>query len=184
VGTVAAYGRTGDYYTFYEINPEVKRQAETYFTYLGRCKAKVDVILGDARLSLERQEPQDFDLLVLDAFTSDAIPVHLLTEEAFGIYLQHLKPDGVIALHISTIHVDLQSVVRRLAEHLGLSVAWIEAYRRESEGVFDSDWLILTGHEEFINHNAVRSRKSEFEKPIEDIDLWTDDHVNLLEVLK
>jgi len=100
-GTVAAYAQAGDYVRMYEINPEVKRLATTRFTYLSNCLGRVEVVLGDARLSLEREPPQEFDLLVLDAFSSDAIPVHLLTREAFGLYERHLRPGGMIAAHIS-----------------------------------------------------------------------------------
>ncbi|RKY06472.1 MAG: hypothetical protein DRP66_08720, partial [Planctomycetota bacterium] len=162
VGTIATYAQDGDHFTFYEINPEVERQAQTYFTYLADCKGKVDIILGDARLSLERQQPQEFDVLVLDAFTGDAVPVHLLTREAFEIYLKHLKPDGLIAMHISTNHVDLQSVVRRLAGHFALSTAWIETHRNDAKGIFDSDWIILAGSKEFQSHPQIKTLKTEY----------------------
>src|SRR5205085_5849453 len=91
-GTLAAYGRAGDYLRIYEINPEAKRLATSWFTYITNCHAKVDIVMGDARLSLERELSQQFDLLALDAFSGDAIPVHLLTKEAFEIYKRHLKP--------------------------------------------------------------------------------------------
>ncbi len=184
VGTIATYARQGDHFTFYEINPEVKHQAQTYFTYLADCKGKVDIILGDARLSLERQQPQDFDVLVLDAFTGDAVPVHLLTREAFEIYLKHLKPDGLIAMHISTHHVDLQSVVRRLAAHFQLSTAWIETHSNDAKGIFDSDWIILAKNKEFQNHPQIETSKTEYKAPLKNISLWTDNHANLLQVLK
>ena len=93
-GTIAAYGRAGDTYRYYEINPLVIQIARRYFTYLSDTKAKVEIALGDARLSLEREQPQNFDVLAVDAFSSDSIPVHLLTREAFALYLRHLKPDG------------------------------------------------------------------------------------------
>ncbi len=184
VGTIAAYGRPGDHFTFYEINPEVERQAKEYFTYLADCKAKVDVILGDARLTLERLDNQQFDLLVLDAFTGDAVPVHLLTKEAFEIYLGHLKPDGLIAMHISTNHVDLQSVVRRLAAHFALPTAWIETHRNDAKGIFDSDWIILARGKEFQSHPQIKISKTEYKAPLENISLWTDNHANLFQVLK
>jgi protein-L-isoaspartate O-methyltransferase len=100
-GTLAAYGRIGDFYRFYEINPMVPRIAHTYFTYLKQSDALVDIRMGDARLSLERQSPQNYDLIAVDAFSSDAIPVHLLTREALALYFRHLKPRGVLAVHIS-----------------------------------------------------------------------------------
>src|SRR5439155_682177 len=126
--TIAAYGRPGDYVRFYEINPEVLRLAhETeYFSYLRTSAARVEVILGDARLSMEREleqgGSQQFDVLVLDAFSGGAIPLHLLTEEAFRIYFGHLRnPGGILALHISNAHIDLRPVVFALADHFGLA---------------------------------------------------------------
>ena len=127
VGTLAAYvDLARQTIRFYEINPEVLRLAETYFTYLADARergATVEVVLGDARLSLERelkQAPQDFDLLVLDAFSGDSIPIHLLTQEAFDIYLRHLAPEGALAVHVSNRHLDLAPVVYGLAEHFEL----------------------------------------------------------------
>ena len=110
-GTISAYGRPGDYYRFYEINPLVLRLAHTEFTFLRDCKAKVDVAMGDARLSLEREAPENFDVLAVDAFSSDSIPVHLLTREAMQLFFRHLKPDGILAVHISNRYLDLQPVL-------------------------------------------------------------------------
>lgn len=184
VGTIAAYGQPGDHITYYEINPEVERQALKYFTYLSDCKGEVDVVLGDARLSLEALDNQNFDLLVLDAFTSDAIPVHLLTKEAFEIYFKHLNPDGLIALHISTNHVDLQSVVRRLAQHFQLKTAWIETHRDDTKGIFDSDWMLMTKDPELLTQKNIHQRTTPYQTIPKEINLWTDDHVNLFQVLK
>lgn len=184
VGTIAAYGQPGDHITYYEINPEVKHQALEYFTYLSNCKAEVDIVLGDARLSLEALDNQQFDLLVLDAFTGDAIPVHLLTKEAFEIYFKHLKPDSLIALHISTNHVDLQSVVRRLARHFNLKTAWIETHRDDKKGIFDSDWMLITKHPNLLKQENIRKRTTPYQQPPKKINLWTDDHVNLFQILK
>ena len=120
VGTLASYAQPGDDYRFYEINPAVLRMAKTYFTYLRDCRGRCEVTMGDARLSLERQTPQRFNVLVLDAFSGDAIPTHLLTREAFEIYERHRAPGGVIAIHISNRYLDLAPVVRGLAEHFHL----------------------------------------------------------------
>ena len=107
-GTLAAYAKMpGQRITFYEISPEVEKIARTYFTFLKDCAGKADVVLGDARLSLDRAEPQKFDVLVLDAFSGDAPPAHLLTREAFAIYQRHMSPDGIIAVHITNRYVDL-----------------------------------------------------------------------------
>ena len=119
VGTLATYAEPGDYIRLYEINPEVRILSDTLFTYLGDSPAEIEVVMGDARLSMERDEAQDFDLLLLDAFSGDAIPLHLLTKEAFEVYDRHLAPGGVIALLISTWHLDFEPVVRRLASHFG-----------------------------------------------------------------
>ena len=117
IGTLASYGRPGDYIKFYEIDPEVINVAhnENYFTYLSDCQAQVETVLGDARISLERElaenSPQHYDIFVIDAFTSDAIPAHLLTKEAFEIYLSHLNSDGIIAVHITNRHLNLVPVL-------------------------------------------------------------------------
>src|SRR5262249_51887740 len=118
-GTLAVYGRAGDYFRFYEINPLVLRLARTQFTFLNDCKARLDAALGDARLSLEREAPENFDVLAVDAFSSDAIPVHLLTREAFELYFRHLKSSGVLAVHVSNKHLDLPPVVKLAAVAVG-----------------------------------------------------------------
>jgi hypothetical protein len=184
VGTLATYGREDDYIRFYEINPEVKRIAETRFTYLANCRAKVDVIMGDARLSMEADAPQEFDLLILDAFTSAAVPVHLLTKEAFKIYLSHLKSDGVIAVHVSNQHLDLHFVVWKAAEHFKLKSAWVEDAVNEKKGVLASDWILLTKNEEFLQAKAIRRAASPPKSDLGRIALWTDDHINLFQILK
>jgi hypothetical protein len=143
VGTTAAYGRSNDVLRIYEINAEVLRMARTHFTYLSNCPSKIEVALGDARLSLEHESPQQFDLLALDAFSSDAIPVHLLTREAFELYLNHVNPNGVIAVHISNRYLDLQPVLQNVAAHFKLQLAIIdfdepEAVAGEVEWLYSS----------------------------------------------
>jgi len=184
VGTIATYGKAGDLICFYELNPEVTRLARTRFSYLASCPAEVKVITGDARLSMESQPPQNYDILVLDAFASDAVPVHLLTTEAFEIYLRHLAADGVMAVHVSTVHVELQPVVWRLAEHFGLSAAWIESVQHDRAGVFASDWLLLGKTPSLLGHPVIRASASPPKRSWSRIDLWTDDHVNLLQILR
>ena len=100
-GTLASYGRAGDVYRYYELNPDVLRVARSQFTYLAESPAKIETVLGDARLSMEREAPQNYDLIAVDAFSSDSIPVHLITREAMAVYLKHLKPGGVIAFHVT-----------------------------------------------------------------------------------
>jgi spermidine synthase len=185
-GTIAAYGEPGDLIRFYEINPEVIRIATsgTYFTYLKDCQAQVEVIPGDARLSMEREldrgEPQKFDVLAIDAFSGDAIPVHLLTEEAFQIYLKHLSgPQAIIAIHITNTYLDLRPVVLKLANRFGLRSAWINSYGN-GETVSTSSWMLLSQSNPLVAGMAdtldgVRLPESR---------LWTDDYSNLFQVLR
>lgn len=184
VGTIAAYGNKEDYFRFYEINPEVKRLAEEYFSYLKDCRGRVDIIIGDGRLSLESERPQQFDILVLDAFAGDAVPVHLLTKEAFEIYLKHVKPDGVIAVHISSMHLDLKSVVWKQAEFFNLKNAWVENVENDKMGILASDWILLTNNEKFIKSKVIENAASPQSDGYKKIRLWTDEHLNLFEILK
>jgi hypothetical protein len=183
-GTIAAYGRRGDRYRFYEINPAVKRLATSTFTYLADSDAKCEIVMGDARLSLEREEPQRFDVLAVDAFSSDAIPVHLLTREAFGIYLRHMKPDGVIAVHISNRYLDLWPVVRGIACYFDLQTAMIESHSDEANGIGSASWVLLTRNEEFLQDpDVLLSTTDESEAELRPC-LWTDDYSNLFQILK
>jgi len=188
VGTLASYGAPGDTLRFYEINPDVIRLAEGeggYFTYLKDCPAQVEVVPGDARVSLERElaagDPQRFDLLAVDAFNSNAIPVHLLTKEAFDVYLNRLQPDGVIALHISNQHVNLQPVVQGLADYFQLGTALIED---EGDGGrrFGSIWMLVTRSEEFLKQPQIAGRSGP-QPAYERGRLWTDDYSSLFQVL-
>ena len=184
VGTIATYGRKEDYFRFYEINPEVKRLANEYFSYLKDCKSRVDIIIGDGRLSLESEEPQEFDVLVLDAFAGDAVPVHLLTKEAFEIYLRHIKPGGVIAVHISSMHLDLESVVWKQAEFFNLKNAWIETDENDEMGILASKWILLTNNQDFIKSRRIENAASRQRDDYKKMQLWTDEHVNLFEILE
>ena len=164
-GTLAAYGWPGDYFRFYEINPEVIRLSEKYFTYRKNSPAHIDVVRGDARISMEleqqRRQPQEFDVLAVDAFNSDAIPVHLLTRECFRTYLYHLKNDGILAVHISNRYFDLQPVVRSLASldpKQGLQALWIDDEKDESRGIAATTWILLTANQSFHAHPEIRKR--------------------------
>lgn len=182
IGTLATYGKPGDRFRFYEINPEVERIARTHFSYLEDSKADLEVILGDARLSLEREEPQGFDVLFLDAFNSDAIPVHLLTAEAFEVYDRHLVPNGVIAVHTSNKHLYLRPVVERLARHLGFESLFV-FNQPDPRGFSRSRWLILSRNKAFIESDF--SMWSVDRRPVPaGVDLWTDDYSNPFQVLR
>src|SRR5712671_212232 len=153
IGTVAAFGQPGDYIRFYEINPAVTKiatQPNGFFTYLRDTPAKVDIIPGDARLSMEREvangDLQKFDVLIVDAFAGDAIPVHLLTREAIEIYLRELSPNGVLAIHISNRYLDLRPVVHELAERFKLHSGWMHA--QDAPLSQQSDWVLLARNDE------------------------------------
>jgi len=189
-GTLAVYGLPGDYFRFYEIDPAVIGYASgpnALFTYLSGTQAKAEIIPGDARLSLEREaahgELQQFDVLAVDAFTSDAIPVHLLTREAFALYLQHLsEPNGILAVHVSNKTLDLAPVVARLADDFDLVAVQVNAKAR-SPVVYESNWVLLTRSRSLfrapeiaaVSHPVRRDRK---------IGLWTDDYSNILSVIR
>jgi hypothetical protein len=180
IGTLATYARPDDSYQFYEINPMDERLAREYFHYLANCKGKAEVVHGDARLSLEHQPPQQFDVLVLDAFSGDAIPVHLLTVEAFQIYLNHMAPQGVIAVHISNRHFDLQPVVQAIADHHNLATAFIHCDNTQFGG-YSSYWILVAKDPKALDSKAIRDA-STAEADNRRV-LWTDDHASLVEVL-
>jgi SAM-dependent methyltransferase len=181
-GTLAAYGRLGDYYRFYEINPLVLRLAHTEFTFLGDSKAKVDVAMGDARLSLERESPENFDVLAVDAFSSDSIPVHLLTLQAMLLYFRHLRPDGVLAVHISNRYLDLEPVLAGETRATGKLARVVDTEDDDTQDVFGATWVLVTSPasgfhgEELTNSTAIESKKT--------VRLWTDDYSNLFRILK
>ncbi|HTX23559.1 MAG TPA: fused MFS/spermidine synthase [Steroidobacteraceae bacterium] len=180
VGTLAAYGRPRDVIRFYELNPTVLDIARREFTYLGESAARIDVVLGDARISLEREAPQRFDLIVVDAFSSDAIPVHLLTREALAVYLRHLRPGGVVAFHTSNRYVDLPPVVARLAEMRGLSARLIET---DDDDTFNtpSSWVLVSADAAFFEAPQIKPAASKL--PRGGSRPWTDDFSDLIEFM-
>jgi SAM-dependent methyltransferase len=182
-GSLAVYARSGDVYRFYEINPEVPRLAKKYFTYLSRCQGKCEVVMGDARLSLEREPPQSYNVLALDAFSGDAIPTHMLTEEAIAVFRRHLAPDGVLAIHITNSYLRLTPVVKGLADHSGYKCVRIYVDSSYEPDAYTSDWILLTKNDDFVR--AVPSvlpwdaNKDQFRVP-----LWTDRYSNLFRILE
>ena len=179
-GTLATYGKSGDRFRFYEINPQVIEMAAEYFTFLNQSKAQTEVVLGDARLTLERESPQAFDVLVLDAFSGDAIPVHLLTREALAIYQRHLVPDGVLAIHISNLYFDLQSIVAGLARENSMQCTFV-LDDSQVQGSLKSSWVLLSSSNQTLSQ-ALGGKPTvpPVGKPV----LWTDDRSNLLDSLK
>lgn len=180
-GTIAAYGRTGDQYTFYEINPLVVEVATHQFSFLRQSAAHVDVVPGDARLSLERQAPQQFDVLAVDAFNSDAIPVHLLTREAFGLYVRHLKSAGIIAVHVSNRYLDLVPVVRGATAALNLKAIVIESPGNDSRAIYRATWVLVGREDGLLAQLAGRSHN---EAEASQLTVWTDDYSSILRVFK
>jgi spermidine synthase len=182
-GTLAAYGRTGDVFRFYDINPNVVELARTEFTFLKDSPAKLEVALGDARLSLEREPPENFDVLALDAFSSDAIPVHLLTVEAFRTYLRHMKPGGILAVHISNRYLDLVPVVQQAARHLSLEVRQVENDDDDDKGVYRSDWMLLSASPAAFEGKLLKEAADRIDA-VPRVKLWTDDYSDLYRILK
>ena len=181
-GTLATYGSKGDVYRFYDINPDVITIARRDFTYLADSEATIETPLGDARLKLEREPPQRFNVLAVDAFSSDAIPLHLITSEAVAIYKRHLAPGGVIAFHVTNRFLDLVPVVEALARANGLEVIHIADDGNEAMAA-RSDWLLLSEDAELL----ARPELAEFAKPItprRDWRLWTDEYNNIVQALK
>jgi SAM-dependent methyltransferase len=182
VGTLASYGRKGDRYSFYEINPLVIDLARTQFDFIRGSPAQVDIIPGDARLSLEREEPQNFDVLLVDAFSGDAIPVHLLTREAFALYFRHLKPQGVLAVHVSNRFLDLPPVVEAAARTLGARSVKVTSEEDQANGIFQATWMLVDRPSVLGGTaGAVPSLPSTEERVLP---AWTDDYSNLITILK
>jgi SAM-dependent methyltransferase len=182
-GTIAAYGRPGDTYRFYDINPLVIDIARTQFRFVPESKAKVDIVLGDARLSLEREPPQNYDILAVDAFSSDAIPVHLLTREAFALYFRHLQPGGVLAVHVSNTHLNLAPVVGLAADSLGKRAVVIDTSDDDDNAVFGATWVLVSGRESFFRYPFIRHAATPVSR-IAGLRMWTDDYSNLFRILK
>ena len=190
-GTLAAYGRAGDAIHFYELSPHVAELARTTFTYLGDSPAACEVVIGDARLSLEREarsapQPPPLDLIVLDAFSGDAIPVHLLTAEAFDVYRRRLAPDGVIAVHVSNNYLDLEPVTARHAARMGWSaVAVHNPQGYGPEGMLPADWVLMAAQPQRLKRlEPFRSAQAAPPRDIPGLLPWTDEYASLLRVMK
>ena len=181
--TAATYGRTGHTFRFYEINPVVPQIARDYFTYLADMEArggKVEVIMGDARLSMEREPSQQFDVLLLDAFSGDSVPVHLLTREAFEIYQKHMKPDGIIVVHVTNRYLVLAPVIEKIASVVGMKTA---RFITDAEGDLEyTDYVLLTNNEAFLTDNPGDESASRSEALVQP-GVWTDERYNLYQIL-
>jgi hypothetical protein len=186
-GTMAAYLRPADSVRYYEINPDVVRLARDYFTFLSDAKGESDIVLGDARIVLERElqsgRPQHFDILAIDAFSGDAIPMHLLTRECFDLYRAHLADDGLLVLHVSNDHVDLTPVIRGLTQELGWQLRAVNSVDNPAAATQRSDWLIATANRRFLGdpQTSANFRPLALTKPAI---IWTDDFCSLRQVMK
>ena len=186
-GTLAVYGEPGDLLRFYEINPDVVTIAREMFTFLKDTPAHTELLTGDARLLLEDElrqgKPQQYDLLLVDAFSSDAIPIHLLTRECFAIYHRHLAPNGLLLMHLTNRHLDLVPVVRAQAAAIGAQAALISSLPDEALGTKKADWMVVTSNQEFLDNPVIKSRLTP--PPVERPDiLWSDDYASLWQILK
>jgi len=181
VGTLAVYGKGGDSYRFYEINPLVIRIANRDFSFLRDSAATIDIVAGDARLSLEHEQPQGFDVLVVDAFSGDAIPVHLLTREAFVLYFRHLRRGGVLAVHISNQYLNLAPVVTGAATWLSKEAVMVVNQRDEAREIYRATWVLVGDPEGFIGRSAIE-KAGTILAPDTSLQ-WTDDYSSLLKVL-
>jgi spermidine synthase len=183
-GTLASYGRAGDVYHIYEINPLVLDIANTEFSFLKDSKAKLEFSLGDARLSLEREPSQNFDVLLVDAFSGDSVPVHLLTREAFGLYFRHLKPDGILAVHISNKYLTLQPVVESSAQANGkVSLEFDHDPGEDDEVCFGSTWILVMNPQIFENVKA-RTHDGAQLLPTTGFRGWSDVYSSMFGILK
>jgi hypothetical protein len=183
-GTLAAYGRPGDRYTFYEINPLDVQIAQQQFTFLQDSGATINIVTGDARLSLERESPQDFDVLVVDAFSGDSIPVHLLTREAFELYFRHLRPEGVLAVHTSNQFLDLEPVVASEAAYLNREAVDVNfGIGDNHSGTYPASWILVGRSEGFIAQSQIE-KAGKILPPPNHSQLWTDEYSSLFRILK
>jgi hypothetical protein len=182
-GTVAAYGQPGDRIRFYEINPAVAPIARNVFTYIRESGAQVTIVEGDARTSLAREAPQNFNVLVVDAFSGDAIPLHLLTSEAIALYRRHLAPGGILAFHISNQHVDLEPAIALLAQSAGMQSVRVSSMANDDRGEFGAYWVLVTDNSAFLAQPQVAAAaRPAVLKP--GLRLWTDDYSSLLPLLR
>ena len=185
IGTLAGFARPGDRFTFYEINPAVRDMAETYFFYLRDARdrgAAIDIMLGDARLALDRQPPQDFDLLVLDAFSGDSVPVHLLTREAMEIYRRHIAAGGIIAIHATNSYLYLFPLARALADAAGMDWRRIYLPADKSKLRLRSNWVILSNNQTLLSAIPNVPPSPEFKDDFI-VPVWTDQKNDLFRVL-
>jgi hypothetical protein len=187
-GTLAAWGRSGDTFRFYEIDPNVQLAASAWFSFLKDSRARTEIVLGDARVQLERElaagRVGDFDAIAVDAFSGDAIPIHLLTAECGEVYRRRLAPGGLLLLHITNRSLDLQPVARGLARSLGWRAALFVSGAHEETGEASSTWVLLTADSGLLEQPAIADQVTPWPKGGRPAITWTDDFASLWHVLK
>ena len=186
-GVIAAWMKPGDALTFYEISPRVVDIARREFTFLADTPAKTELVMGDGRLSLEREPPRAYDVLGVDAFSGDSIPMHLVTREAMALYLRHLKPDGVIVFQATNRYIDLLPVVKRLAAEFGLQAVNVSDSPDADSGpeywYSSTDQVVVTRNRRLLEWPRIAEAAEEIdERP--GLPIFTDAHHNLLRILK
>jgi hypothetical protein len=186
-GSMACYARPDQYWTFYEINPAVISIAQTteYFTYLQNCAAdRTKIVLGDARLQLQNAPDRHYGLIVLDAFNSDAIPIHLMTREAIALYTSKLATGGMLAFHVSNRSLKLDAVLAGLAKHNGsMSMGIVDGEMDTVKGKDPSEWVVMAQHSPAFDRLAENPRWRPLDARAES-DVWTDDFSNILRVFR
>jgi hypothetical protein len=182
-GTLAAYGHPGDHIRFYEINPLVQPIAQNLFTYLRDSPAQITIADGDARTSLTREAPQQFDVIAVDAFSGDAIPLHLLTTEAIALYKRHLAPDGIIAFHVSNQYLNLAPEIAQLAIAASMQSRLVESAGNDLMGSYRATWVLLTNSPDFFNRPEIAGASMET-PTTPHLRAWTDDYSSLLPIVQ
>ena len=183
-GVTASYCRPGDYFRIYEINPLDYQIATSWFTFFNDCHGDHHVLLGDARLTMERQPPQKYDVIAVDAFTSDAIPVHLLTRECFAVYFRQLQPDGILAVHVSNRFLNLVPVVTRNAQDFGKNAILVDDDGNDEDYLSSSDWVLVSADAGAFSQGYFKAAGIEPAKVRPGLRPWTDDYSNLFQILK
>ena len=183
-GVVMSYSRPGDVYRIYELNPLVESIARRDFTFYSASPADARIFLGDARLTLERQPDQHFDLLAVDAFSGDAVPVHLLTREAFALYLRHLKPNGMLALNVTNRYLDLSPVIAASAAQFGRHAVVVYDRGQEAAYLIPSRWVLVTADDRWFASPSFQTADPVAARAPRGFRGWSDDYSNLFEVLR
>ena len=186
-GTIAYYCNEKDHFRFYEINQIVTEMAYRHFTYLSEAEGKIEVLMGDGRITMEQElantGPQKYDVLAIDAFSGDAVPVHLLTKEAFSLYFKHLKEDGILAIHISNKYLQLENVIYGMINEFKIGSQYVKTRKKRRKDISRSTWVLLSNNQQFLSYSKVLKYVTSWPDNLENV-VWTDDFSNLARVLE